>query len=167
MKNLGPFICALLILGTMLGAGALLDPAQRTPNAAPRGANASVLINQNEIYAQSGGGAADLHLNPNGGTVKVGPYGMHGPLAYGRVNSDGSPLSFSSNITATHRHGVGQYDIHVAGGALLSDVLIVTGYNIPAVVDVYIQDGVYHINTYWFTTEDRIDLGFSFVVFRP
>ncbi|MCA9304522.1 MAG: hypothetical protein KC996_10405 [Phycisphaerales bacterium] len=167
MKNLAPLLCALLILSVLLGAGMLLEPASRTPNNSARGANASVLINQNEIYAQSGGGAADLYLNPNGGNVKTGPYGIQGPLAYGRVNSDGSPLSFSSNITATHRHGVGQYDIHVAGGAILSDVLIVTGYNIPAVVDVYIQDGAYHINTYWFTTEDRIDLGFSFVVFRP
>jgi len=171
MKNYTPYAWALLLLAIPFSIGLSLEsqpgPASRTTSAAVAGAGSSVLLGGDTIQSQDNGSPRTLRLNPDGGDVKMGAYGVHGPLAYGRVASTGSPVSFSSNITATHRHAVGEYDIHIAGGALPGDVVIVTPSDFFATPQVYIEDGAYHVRMIWFTTDEITNAGFSFVIYRP
>lgn len=166
-KLIGVFfsLAALTAASLMLGSSQLQEVSPNSKSA--MGSGTSVLIGGDEVQAQANGSSRTLHLNPAGGDVKMGAYGMHGPVAYGRVNASGTPLSFSSNISATHRHGLGQYDLHVAGGGQVGDVIVVTAYGHTAVPSVVLQVGVYHITMFDLSSGNPVDAAFSFVIYRP
>lgn len=124
-------------------------------------------IDDNEIMARNNGAESPLYLNKDGGSIFMGPQLAQPAFAYGRVSESGSPTSFTSNITATHRHGVGLYDVHVQGGPQPGDVIIATVEDPGLYINARIDGSSYRIETRSASSQNPSDSAFSYLIFRP
>lgn len=130
-------------------------------------AGQNLAIDRNEIMARNNGQPSTLYLNVDGGDIDMGFYRMHPAHAYGRVDSNGTLISGSANISSVTRVADGKYVVSVAGGLSSADVVLVTvGWQFPQfavarVVSGSAEVGIYTVNA------DRYNTPFSFVIYRP
>jgi hypothetical protein len=155
----GPAIWALGTDDVALSGGGLIVAGDES--------GANIGIDQNEIMARNNGQTSTLFLNANGGSIKMGQYQIHPAHAYAKVSPSGPPLSLSLNITSVQRVSEGEYQIHVAGGALDSDVTVATVSQGLAIVGVYRSGAGYRVYLRGANTGDPVDVPFSLVVYRP
>jgi hypothetical protein len=143
---------------TLSGGGDVVVGADTGPNLA---------IDRNSIMARDGGQAAGLDLNAEGGDINLGAYGIHPAFAYGFVGEAGILRSSSANVTGVQRTSVGNYLIHVEGGARTGDVAIATIADRVAVIGIRVQNSAYDVYLRGNNSGDPIDGDFQFVIYRP
>ncbi len=139
------------------GGGVLVVGSEFGPN---------IAIDNNEIMARDNGEPSTLFLNADGGNIKRGQHQISAPYVYGRVDTDGSLLSGSSNIISTQDVGVGWYRIDIEGGIRSSDIIMVSGYNLIQASGSRHTSGSLDVRTVLAYTGDLFDGGFSFVIYR-
>ena len=131
----------------------------------------NVVIDDNEIMARENGEAATLHLNADGGDVRMGPLGARPPAAFGLVRGNTVEfLSRSSNVLSVTRQEFGfftSFSVSVEG-IQTGDIALVT----PAAFaegDLNYAAWVSGetIQVRFSLDSNPWDPDFNFVVFRP
>jgi hypothetical protein len=128
----------------------------------------NIAIDANEIMARDAGQPSTLHLNAEGGQIRMGLYNIHPAFAYGKIDRDGTIISASSNITGVTHMGEGIYQIFVEGGFVISDIVILSSG--PQTIiggRVYPETApAIQLHTFNHLLDEQFDTEFDFVVYR-
>jgi len=128
------------------------------------GANLS--LDRNEIMARNNGSTSTLYLNADGGNIKMGAQQTHPAYAYGRVDSTGTLLAGSNNVTAINRLGVGWYEITIAGGVQPTDIFMASANILGHYATIGFWEGELTVICWEHIDVERSNGEFSFVVYR-
>lgn len=147
---------------TLSGGGLIVAGAESGPN---------IAIDSNEIMARNNGSPATLALNAEGGQVRMGLYDIHPALAYGKILSNGTVVSSSSNVVSVELSGTA-YLIQIAGGITNSDIIVCTDAGVVGDYHVFraykfALDGRLVIASYNVETGELHRADVQFVVYRP
>jgi len=143
-----------------LGGGTLVVGATNARN---------VAVDNDEIMARNNGSTSTLYLNASGGDVRMGPYSIKPPLAYGKINENGNIISASANVTGVTIISTG-FLVQIAGGVASTDIAIAQdaqAWNTPTVISASPDGGNLMIACYDLTFEEWGPQAVSFVIYRP
>jgi len=137
-------------------------------------ADTNIVMDNNEIMARNNGQPSTLHLNAEGGDVKMGPQQAHPAYAYASIVALPSLVFVSSgtpNVVDAFQVTNGTFDVLIDGGVAPDDVIIVTSNRADIVATgEYDESGgttAVRCRCYEVDSGDPRYCTFSLLIFRP